>query len=187
MFDRSPVGLNHWLGFRFRCMLGRHIFRHLGKNVRIFRGVEFTFGYNLTIEDNCTIHKYAMLDDHSELVVPAGSTIPDYARIDLQTRRSLHCRSDDGLATQRSRLGAPTNFRFNPQTSGAGGPLHAWLEQNRCHYVLLSFIQGRRSLSTPAHEHRVRRGPRLWVASARVVWLRDAPSLVFADTIGNSA
>ena len=86
MFDRSPVGLNHWLGFRFRCMLGRHIFRHLGKNVRIFRGVEFTFGYNLTIEDNCTIHKYAMLDDHSELIVPAGSTIPDYARIDSQTR-----------------------------------------------------------------------------------------------------
>jgi hypothetical protein len=33
MFDRSPLGLNHWLGFRFRCMLGRHIFRHLGKHV----------------------------------------------------------------------------------------------------------------------------------------------------------
>jgi hypothetical protein len=29
MFDRSPVGLNHWLGLRFRCMLGRHIFEHL--------------------------------------------------------------------------------------------------------------------------------------------------------------
>ena len=30
MFDRSPLGLNHWLGLRFRCMLGRHIFEHLG-------------------------------------------------------------------------------------------------------------------------------------------------------------
>ncbi len=30
MFDRSPIGLNHWLGLRFRCMLGRHIFDHLG-------------------------------------------------------------------------------------------------------------------------------------------------------------
>jgi hypothetical protein len=30
MFDRSPIGLNHWLGLRFRCMLGRHIFEHLG-------------------------------------------------------------------------------------------------------------------------------------------------------------
>ncbi len=45
MFDRSPVGLNHWLGFRFRCMLGRHIFKHLGKGVKIFHNVEFTFGY----------------------------------------------------------------------------------------------------------------------------------------------
>lgn len=82
MFDRSPVGLNVWLGSRFRCMLGRHIFRHIGKHVRIFRGVEFTFGYNLTIEDNCTIHKFSVLDDRKELVIPAGTTILDYARVD---------------------------------------------------------------------------------------------------------
>ena len=30
MFDRSSLGLNLWLGFRFRCMLGRHIFKKLG-------------------------------------------------------------------------------------------------------------------------------------------------------------
>ena len=30
MFDRSPIGLNHWLGLRFRCMLGRHIFAQHG-------------------------------------------------------------------------------------------------------------------------------------------------------------
>ncbi|MGO8719946.1 MAG: hypothetical protein ACLQMO_12115 [Acidobacteriaceae bacterium] len=82
MFDRSPVGLNVWLGSRFRCMLGRHIFQHIGKHVRIFRGVEFTFGYNLTIEDNCTIHKFSVLNDRKELVVPAGTTILDYARVD---------------------------------------------------------------------------------------------------------
>ncbi len=61
MFDRSPLGLNHWLGFRFRCMLGRHIFRHVGKGAKIFHNVEFTFGYNLTIGDNCTIHKNVLL------------------------------------------------------------------------------------------------------------------------------
>jgi hypothetical protein len=82
MFDRSPVGLNVWLGSRFRCMLGRHIFRHIGKHVRIFRGVEFTYGYNLTIEDHCTIHKFSVLDDRKELVVPAGTTLLDYARVD---------------------------------------------------------------------------------------------------------
>ncbi len=82
MFDRSPVGLNQWLGFLFRAMLARHIFEHIGENVKIFQGVEFTFGYNLTVEDNCTIHKHVVLDDRSRIVVPAGSTIADYTRVD---------------------------------------------------------------------------------------------------------
>jgi acetyltransferase-like isoleucine patch superfamily enzyme len=81
MFDRSPLGLNHWLGFRFRCMLGRHIFRHLGKGVKIFHNVEFTFGYNLTIEDNCTIHKNVLLDDRGEIILHEGTSVSDYANI----------------------------------------------------------------------------------------------------------
>ncbi len=81
MFDRSPLGLNHWLGFRFRCMLGRHIFKHLGKHVRIFHNVEFTYGYNLTIEDNCTIHKNVMLDDRGGLILREGTSVSDYANI----------------------------------------------------------------------------------------------------------
>lgn len=81
MFDRSPLGLNHWLGFRFRCMLGRHIFRHLGTGVKIFHNVEFTFGYNLTIEDNCTIHKNVMLDDRGEITLHEGTSVSDYANI----------------------------------------------------------------------------------------------------------
>src|SRR5262249_44280253 len=52
MYDRSPVGLNHWLGFRMRAMLAKHVFKHCGKNVKIFHGVEVSFGYNLTVEDN---------------------------------------------------------------------------------------------------------------------------------------
>ena len=36
MYDRSPVGLNHWLGYRVRAMLARHIFKHCGNNVKIF-------------------------------------------------------------------------------------------------------------------------------------------------------
>ena len=51
MFDRSPIGLNHWLGLRFRCMLGRHIFDHLGAGVKIYHGVDLTYGYNLSIGD----------------------------------------------------------------------------------------------------------------------------------------
>jgi acetyltransferase-like isoleucine patch superfamily enzyme len=81
MYDRSPLGINHWLGFRMRAMLARHVLKHLGNNVKIFHGVEISFGYNLTIEDNCTIHKYVLLDDRGELIIHAGSSISDYANV----------------------------------------------------------------------------------------------------------
>ena len=81
MYDRSPVGLNHWLGFKMRAMLAKHVFKHCGKNVKIFHGVEITFGYNLTVEDNCTIHKYVLLDDRGELIIHEGSSISDYANV----------------------------------------------------------------------------------------------------------
>jgi acetyltransferase-like isoleucine patch superfamily enzyme len=90
MFDRSPLGLNHWLGFRFRCMLGRHIFKHLGKGVKIFHNVEFTYGYNLTIEDNCTIHKNVMLDDRGEIILHEGTSVSDYANIYSHTHDINH-------------------------------------------------------------------------------------------------
>jgi acetyltransferase-like isoleucine patch superfamily enzyme len=81
MFDRSPVGLNHWLGYRVRAMLARHVFKYCGKNVKIFHGVEVSFGYNLTVEDNCTIHKYVLLDDRGEIIIHEGSSISDYANV----------------------------------------------------------------------------------------------------------
>jgi acetyltransferase-like isoleucine patch superfamily enzyme len=81
MYDRSPAGLNHWLGHRVRAMIARHVLKHCGKNVKIFHGVEVSFGYNLTIEDNCTIHKYVLLDDRGEIVIHEGSSVSDYANI----------------------------------------------------------------------------------------------------------
>jgi acetyltransferase-like isoleucine patch superfamily enzyme len=81
MFDRSPVALNHWLGFRLRSMLGRHIFKSIGKNVKIYHGVEFTFGYNLTLEDDVIIHNHVLLDDRGELIVRKGSSISEYAAV----------------------------------------------------------------------------------------------------------
>ncbi len=84
-FDRTPVGLNHWLGFRFRRMLAKHIFKSIGRNVKIFHGVEFSFGYNLEVEDDVTIHKYVMLDDRGPLIIRQGSSISDYANIYTHT------------------------------------------------------------------------------------------------------
>lgn len=81
MYDRSPLGLNHWMGYRVRAMLARHVFKHIGKNVKIFHGVEFSYGYNLTVEDNCVIHKYVLLDDRGEIIIHEGCSISDYANV----------------------------------------------------------------------------------------------------------
>ena len=76
MFDRSPLGLNLWLGFRFRCVLGRHIFKKLGNGVKIYPDVKVEFGYDLAIEDGCTIGLGAILDDRGgELVIPQGTNV----------------------------------------------------------------------------------------------------------------
>jgi hypothetical protein len=75
MFDRSPVGLNLWLGFRFRAMLGRHVFQSIGRNVTIYPGMSLTFGYNVTIEDDCILHENVTLDDRSPITIPKGTSV----------------------------------------------------------------------------------------------------------------
>lgn len=86
MFDRSPLGLNLWLGFRLRCMLGKHIFQQLGKGVKIYPNVSFYYGYTLTIEDDCVLGENVQLDDRKPLTVPSGSNIPAFAVFGSQTR-----------------------------------------------------------------------------------------------------
>lgn len=81
MYDRSPLGLNHWLGYQVRAMLARHIFKFCGNKVKIFHGVEVSYGYNLTVEDNCVIHKYVLLDDRGEIIIREGTSISDYANV----------------------------------------------------------------------------------------------------------
>ncbi len=81
MFDRSPVGLNHWLGLRFRCMLGRHIFARMGSGVRIYHGVDLTYGYNLSIGDGVTIHQRALLSDRGGLTIGNNVVIGSFSRI----------------------------------------------------------------------------------------------------------
>jgi acetyltransferase-like isoleucine patch superfamily enzyme len=80
-FARSPIALNHWLGMRFRCMLGKHLFAKMGKSVRIDHGVELAFGYNLSIDDGVIVRQRALLDDRAEIHLGAGCVIGNYARI----------------------------------------------------------------------------------------------------------
>jgi acetyltransferase-like isoleucine patch superfamily enzyme len=111
MFDRSPIAMNHWLGIRFRCMLGRHLFAKMGKSVSIGHGVELTFGYNLTIEDRVIVRQRALLDDRAQIRLGEGSVIGNYARIYSHT----HEKEDyeklvfaDTTIGARARVGAHT-------------------------------------------------------------------------------
>ena len=81
MFDRSPIGLNHWLGIRFRAMLGRHLFARIGAGVKIHHGVELTYGYNLSIEEGVTIRQHALLNDRGGITLGKGAVIGSFARI----------------------------------------------------------------------------------------------------------
>ena len=81
MFDRSPVGTNHWLGIRFRAMLGRHIFARMGAGVKIYHGVDLTYGYNISIEEGATIRQRALLNDRGGITIGKGAVIGSFARI----------------------------------------------------------------------------------------------------------
>jgi acetyltransferase-like isoleucine patch superfamily enzyme len=80
-FDHSPLGHNVRLGVPFRRLLAGHIFKRCGKNVRIFRDVEVSFGYNISVGDNTTIHRYVLLDDRGEIVIGSNVSISDYANV----------------------------------------------------------------------------------------------------------
>ena len=81
MFDRSPIGLNLWLGVRFRCMLGRHIFEHMGTGVKIHHGIDLTYGYNLSIGDGASIRQGALLNDRGGITIGKGAVVGSFSRV----------------------------------------------------------------------------------------------------------
>jgi acetyltransferase-like isoleucine patch superfamily enzyme len=99
-FDASPMGANQWLGERLRQMLGRHIFAHMGERVRIFRHVEFSFGYNLSIGDDCWIHRHVLLDDRGGIILHERSSVSDYANIYSHTHNLQEQRDVTNHATE---------------------------------------------------------------------------------------
>jgi acetyltransferase-like isoleucine patch superfamily enzyme len=110
MYDRSPIGLNHALGYRVRAMVAKHVLKHIGKNVKIFHGVEISFGYNLTIEDDCVIHKYVLLDDRGEIIIHEGSSVSDYANIYSHT----HDLNDGMIVTNhRTEIGPKARITYH--------------------------------------------------------------------------
>ena len=99
-FDASPLGANQWLGERLRQMLGRHIFARMGQRVRIFQHVQFSYGYNLEIGDDCWIHRHVLLDDRGGITLHEGTSISDYANIYSHTHDLVNSLDVSNLRTE---------------------------------------------------------------------------------------
>src|SRR5690349_13057239 len=81
-FDRSPVGAgNVHLGVRFRRLLAQHLFGRVGRNFKCFQFVEFSYGYNLEVGDDCVVHRHVLLDDRGGITLGNRVSISDYANI----------------------------------------------------------------------------------------------------------
>jgi acetyltransferase-like isoleucine patch superfamily enzyme len=81
-FDRSAAGgQNVDLGVRFRRVLAPHVFARCGRNFKCFQHVEFSFGYNLEVGDDCVIHRHVLLDDRGGIRLGNRVSISDYANI----------------------------------------------------------------------------------------------------------
>ncbi len=81
-FDRSPAGgQNVELGVRFRRVLAPHIFARCGRNFKCFQHVEFSFGYNMEVGDDCVVHRHVLLDDRGGIRLGNRVSISDYANI----------------------------------------------------------------------------------------------------------
>jgi acetyltransferase-like isoleucine patch superfamily enzyme len=81
MFDRSPLGQNAFLGHRLRRELAKRVFRHCGRNLKVWHFVEYTYGYNLSVGDDVVLHRYAFLDDRAGIDIGNHVSISDYANI----------------------------------------------------------------------------------------------------------
>jgi acetyltransferase-like isoleucine patch superfamily enzyme len=81
-FDRTPAGAqNVELGVKFRRLLAPRIFARCGKNFKCFQHVEFSFGYNLEVGDDCVVHRHVLLDDRGGLTLGDRVSVSDYANI----------------------------------------------------------------------------------------------------------
>ncbi|WP_101294173.1 acyltransferase [Halegenticoccus soli] len=80
-FDATPMADNVDFALRFRQMLADHLFEEAGENLRIFKGVTFSYGHNITVGDNTVIHDDVHLDDRGKLTIGDRVSISDGVHI----------------------------------------------------------------------------------------------------------
>lgn len=81
MFDHSALGHNCHLAFQVRYLLAQHIFQRIGSDVRFFRGVEFSFGYNMSVGSHVTFHRFVLVDDRGPVQVGDHVSLSDWVNV----------------------------------------------------------------------------------------------------------
>jgi acetyltransferase-like isoleucine patch superfamily enzyme len=100
-FDRTPVGgQNVDLGVRLRRLLASHIFKRCGERFKCFQFVEFSFGYNMEVGDDCVVHRHVLLDDRGGIVIGNKVSISDYANIYSHTHSIVEQRDVTNAGTR---------------------------------------------------------------------------------------
>jgi maltose O-acetyltransferase len=80
-FDATPMADNIEFALRFRQMLAKHLFEEAGDDLRIFKGVTFSYGHNIRVGDNTVIHDDVHLDDRGRLTIGDRVSISDDVHI----------------------------------------------------------------------------------------------------------
>jgi acetyltransferase-like isoleucine patch superfamily enzyme len=80
-FDATPMADNIEFALRFRQMLADHLFEEAGDNLRLFKGISFTYGHNIRMGDNTVVHDDVHLDDRGRLEIGDRASISDGVHI----------------------------------------------------------------------------------------------------------
>jgi acetyltransferase-like isoleucine patch superfamily enzyme len=99
-FDRTAIGgQNVDLGVKLRRILAPYIFKRCGENFKAFQQVEFSFGYNMEVGDNCVVHRHVLLDDRGGIVMGNNVSVSDYANIYSHTHSIVDQRDVTNVTT----------------------------------------------------------------------------------------
>jgi acetyltransferase-like isoleucine patch superfamily enzyme len=100
-FDRTPLGgQNVDVGVRFRRLLAPYIFKRCGERFKCFQFVEFSYGYNMEVGDDCVVHRYVLPDDRGGIVMGNKVSISDYANIYSHTHSIVEQRDVTNASTR---------------------------------------------------------------------------------------
>ncbi|WP_255150946.1 acyltransferase [Halorarius halobius] len=80
-FDATPMADNIEFALRFRQMLAGHLFEEAGENLRLFKGITFSYGHNISVGDNTVVHDDVHLDDRGKLTIGDRVSISDDAHV----------------------------------------------------------------------------------------------------------